>query len=529
MNTKLKRFAKDLADKPLPVSVTRFKQCQRVLKGSKRSLAGVSQLIALDPGLCMLVLRYVNRIRSRSTNPVEINSVVSAINLIGENVLSTLIAKAPVLQQKIAGDQAVRDYCALVDRSIHAAQFSKRWARIRNDGAPGELEVAALLRDVGELMLCAHDYEVFTTIRRLARERRISLSRASTSVLGFSALELSQQLARHWFLPDVVRDGMNSERWELYRPQGVMLASECARLAESGWYHDDMVACEELVATYLNISFERVYGDLHNVTLAIARKGLLHSPSVFAAQLVEQIEQNEDESPTAVSTENKGEAAESRSRQQDSDAEREKAKRAKIFALCAKQLKQQTASNKANIADLIKIMTQGMFTGLNLQRVVFAAYSEADNALVVKLARGIDLSAAGQFKFPCQGNTLFSSLLKSQKSVLVNHDNIEKLRPLIPDAFSVSLGSDSFVCASLFAGSRPLGVVYADCAGGDVQIDEQTYQGFKSLSAFTGKAIALISAKSRPVQPGKQTKPRPAENILYREPGADADGVKKRA
>ena len=529
MAVNLKSFARSLAEKPLPVPEMRLKQCLRVLKTSKRSLAGVSALIALDPGLCMLVLRYVNRIRSQSDNRIEINSVVSAVNLLGENALNNLLASAPILEQKIKEPQAIDDYIDIVDRCIHAAQFAKRWAKIRNDGVPGELEVAGLLRDIGELALCAHHHQSYAEIRRNAEQKRVCSARASTNILGFSTTQLGRALATHWHMPDVVRDGLNTRRWELFRPQGVMLASECARLAERGWYHPDMILCEELIADYLNLGFDRVCLDLHKVTVAIARKGVLHKPSRFASQLIQQpLEQSES---LSTPTQGKDDTAfaEEPAKAAESDLKKQREQRARVFALSAKQLKQQATAGKCASSDLIKTTLQGLHAGLNFNRVVFSVLNTRDKVLEAKLARGVELATAGGFEFPCAKNSLFSVVLKSQQCIWVNDKNRSKLQALLPGSFLKSTGASNFLLASVFLLDRPIGIVYADCTNDNVEIDEHMYQGAKSLIAFTGKAMSMLESKKRAAKKAAEQSVDGGGQVLYKKTVPVNQSAKKRA
>ncbi len=502
MKNDLDIFARKLADKPLPVAENRFATCQRLLKYNKRSLAAAADLIMLDPALSMLVLRRVNRIRSKSENPLEISSVISAINLMGENAVSNLIGHVSVLEHKITDEKTVSDYYQLLDRSLHAAEFSNNWAKLRNDPVPEEPRVAALLRDIGELALCVHHHDIFEKIRLCASEKHISQSSASIQVLGFSLLQLSEQLAQHWFLADIIIDAMNPQRYHFYRAQGVMLASECVRLAEFGWHHRDMAECQALIADYLNISPDRVCRELYQTTLTIARQSLLHAPPVFAAQLVQEAYEVREcadkhnakrnavaESDVADTANPSTEAAIETNREEDL----QKIQRSKIYAQGIEKIKARAISGESNATELINTMIDGLHKGVNMQRVAFAMFDAGRENLSVKMSKGVDAALAKKVRFSCVGNTLFTSLMKKPGSVWINAENFIKFRPLIPDGFFHSMCSEDFICTSLFCGNRPLGLVYSDCVGGEVSIDEQAYKETKSLVFFTGKAISQVS------------------------------------
>ena len=503
MSTDLKSFAKSLAEKPLLITHRRSADCQRLVVGDKISLSKVSEVMALEPGLCMLALRYVNRIRAKSNKRFEINSLANACNLMGEIALKKMIKSAPVLESKVENEALRADYCALIDRSIHAAHYAHDWASIRKDASPHEVKIAALLRDVGELAVCIHHYDSYCKIKQMHRQNPISLACASTKILGFTFLQLSKALAKHWFLPDVVRDGMTLANWHLYRPQGVMLASELASNAEFGWYHRDMHHCKELLAQYLNVELGKASAELHRSTLKLARSDVLQGAPIYAARLV-QLPYEKATVPAAKKVDSSAANRPAQTSKKPTKKIPTKPVKSKVYAQCAQQIKMRAASGGANVSDLLKLMLQGLHSGLDLQRVAFAMCDSERKCLNVKLAKGMKPELANNIAFPCVGNTLYSALLKGPKSIWINEGNFAKFRPLIPDAVIKQTKSKSFIATSIFSANKPLGVVYADCLGGQQQLDAGTYQQAKSLVLFTGKAITLVDAARRAAEKRRQ-------------------------
>jgi hypothetical protein len=496
-------FAEALAQKPFLVSANRFANCQRLLRYNKRSLIGASELIMSDPGLCTVVLRKVNRVRSRSKNPLEITSIISAVNLLGENAMLSLISNISLLEHKITDKNILSDYYQLIDRSFHAAQYSKNWAEIRNDPVPDEVGIAALLREIGEIALCTYHHDLFRQIRDRASEQHVSLSYASIEVLGFSLSQLSTLLAKFWYLPKVVRDGMDPTRSDRNRALGVMLASECTRLAEFGWYHRDMISCELVIADYLNTSFDQVCRDLHQTTILISRQRTLLKPSKFAALLAQHPYEVRE---CAAQVSGPSVAADGNASQDNPRVNPNKVRSAKIYTQCIQQIK-QAASGGAGVSELVKIMVRGLHKGANMHRVAFAMFDASGENLRIKVAKGFDARLAKAIVFPCADYTLFSALLQSPKSIWINAGNLKKVTPMIPDDFSQQVLTGDFVCTSLFRGDRALGLVYCDCVGGDLPIDNRACQQVKSLVLFTGRAITL--AEDKRVSATKMPEPEP--------------------
>ena len=496
----LQKFADQLAKRTLPVTHTRSRQFKKIIKGGVRSLSVLSQLVSLDPGLSTRILRHVNYIKSKINeseaihiNPIEINSVLSAINLMGEDKLISLISALPVLEEKIEDQRIVEDYKRLLDRCIHASHFAGYWARLRGDSVPGEIEIASLLRDIGEMAVCIYAHDAYREIDQRSKENTISRARISADVLGFSFMDLSMELSRRWWLPDIVRDGIDNSRWQLLRTECIMLASECARLIDYGWYHHNVSICEELVSSYLNIDYARVCRDLHLITLSIERKGVLHQRSSYAHRLVEPaIESSEwDQRPPIYTTDQDKTAIRPHAAPKPPD----RSKNMPVFALTVKKIRQCVGSNTIETGALIKLMTNGIVKGLGCQRVILSLYDDKKNQLVVKKSHGIALVKAKVIDFSCEKNTLFYSLMQSQKFLLINKKNFLKMRAFLPHDFYQQTGEETFICASLFMGEAPLGLIYADRLATDDHDTAQLYKDFKMLVGYTCKALVPCDKK----------------------------------
>ncbi|MEM7293569.1 MAG: HDOD domain-containing protein [Pseudomonadota bacterium] len=193
MTTDLSTFSDALSKNPLLVPESRFSDCQRALKNQKLSLSQASRLIESDPALATTVLGHVNRARANS-DALEICSIVSAINLLGEGAARTLLGKVSVLEHKIREKPIVDDCLRLIDRMLHASIYCKHWAELRGDGAPSEAKLSALLKDIGELAVCTYHNDVFREIRAVASTSQVSSSFAAQKVLGFSYADLGREL-----------------------------------------------------------------------------------------------------------------------------------------------------------------------------------------------------------------------------------------------------------------------------------------------------------------------------------------------
>ncbi|MEM7210119.1 MAG: HDOD domain-containing protein [Pseudomonadota bacterium] len=497
----LKSFAKEIAEKPIFVPERAFKTCQLAIKNSRKSLSVASDIITQDPGLCMWVLRHVNRSRSKNSDRLEITSVMSALNLLGDQAAKQLIGRVDVLEHKITDRAVASVYSNLLDRMLHVSTFAERWAQLRGDQSASELRIAGLLRNIGELAVCAHHHEDYLAISKKAATPNTSLTSAAREVLGFSFDELSVELTQLWHLPELVADSNRCERLDVYRPQGVMLAAECTRLAEYGWFHSDMNICQEMIADYLNLDGVRTARLLHKTVLAIAQSNTLHAPSRFAAALVQISGDSRMRATRLVQPERAPSINRARQREHDTAV---KLQRAKIFAKTVQVLKASTSNPNTSATDIVRCLLTGLHKGVGFSRVMFAMLDTGGDSMSVKLARGVDFDTARAMVLPCKDHTLFSSLMKSPKSMWINQNTFVKFQPLIPDAFCLQAGTQDFLCGSLFCGQRPIGLVYADQVGGDTPIDDRSFQHAKSLIQFAAKSLTIVENERRAARKSKK-------------------------
>ena len=478
-----------LSEKPLYSSRRVLLKCLKALRSSKNNLAAVSPLILRDPGLTVRVLKNVNRVRRQSGKiRMEISSMRSAIHLLGENALKRVLVSAPVIEDKLGDKETIDAYYGLVDRAVSAAFLAKKWACLRNDTSPEEIEIATLLRDMGEMALCTHYFSDYRRVKAMAEKKHTSFSLLSKKLLGFCPMELSIQLARHWLMPEAVRDVCDSEKWHLHRLQCVALASECMHLAEFGWYHQDMLACQTITADYLNTDLGSFCSGLHQDALHLTRSNWLHNPTSLGANLVNMPMESRKYQEKIAQIKAKQHLQQVRLARKKQVQDKEERQRKEVLTNSISQIKKMAGEGGPTI-EFLKTMMDGLNRGVGLDRVAFAKYDKADTTAQIVIAQGMERSDSQALVFDCSKDNLFGSLMKSPSSIWINEDNFDEFSSLIPEQVCELIRSKSFICTSLFCGKHPLGLVYSDTGNSKKQLVSGAYSHAKSLVMLTGKAI----------------------------------------
>jgi HD-like signal output (HDOD) protein len=189
---------------PLPTSVIRL--AGLVAHGTP-DVGDVVDVVQYDPALTAVLLRSANS--SWSASRVEIATVKDAVVRLGAgHVLS--VALGVNVRDRI--DTAVPEYDLsehdLWEHSVAASLAAEAFMRVVTPRPPVETPTAALLHDVGKLVMSRYlDAEDLRVIG-MARDSGITRITVERETLGVDHAELGGLIAQAWDLPETLRVGI---------------------------------------------------------------------------------------------------------------------------------------------------------------------------------------------------------------------------------------------------------------------------------------------------------------------------------
>jgi len=187
---------------PLPTAST---EIIRLITDPDVSNAEISKAIEYDPSLTANVLRLANSAFFGFVQ--EISTVKDALFRLGTNrifqvVLSTAVGK--MAQRSSKGyDVSGAD---LWDHLIGTAISSMKIAKVLGQTPPDHTFTAALMHDVGKIVLGTFDDVDASLIVNYAIENRIPLEKAEAHILGIDHSELGARLLEFWRLPQYLSE-----------------------------------------------------------------------------------------------------------------------------------------------------------------------------------------------------------------------------------------------------------------------------------------------------------------------------------
>lgn len=194
------QWAAYLTNQTIPC-IPRSKLMLRVLEkevGDDLSVADLGTIALADPFLCLRLLREAEQRRTHRLGH-DTTTALAAVMQLGLKTFRNLLLGSPETDDTRPG------LLACTARAVLASQIAQMWGKARSDISPEEVAMAALLAEMGELLL----WHFAPELPQAAQEARAS-GRASRSAeaqelaCGFRFRELSLKCATAWNLPPLL-------------------------------------------------------------------------------------------------------------------------------------------------------------------------------------------------------------------------------------------------------------------------------------------------------------------------------------
>lgn len=183
-------------------------------RGEQLAPRELADLAATDPFLCLRLLREAENRRTQRLGH-ETSTPLGAVMQLGTNTFRRLLQGSPETDENNAG---------LVEceaRSCLASQLALHWGVARADLSPDEIAMAALLSEIGELLLWSFAPELPQTTVALVRSGRSpNPVQAQIDIWGFRFRDLTLKCAAIWHLPPLLTQlirGIDNSRANLSR------------------------------------------------------------------------------------------------------------------------------------------------------------------------------------------------------------------------------------------------------------------------------------------------------------------------
>lgn len=195
-------------------------------RGEQLAALDLSALLLDDPLFALRLLREANRRLPRRLAR-DITTPLGAVLALGADQFRAQLLAAP----QVAGDNV--GLLAAEARATLAARVAGAWGALHYDMDPGELALAALLANAGDLQLWAFAPELpEAAARELADGRANRSAQAQRQACGFAFRDLTLALIENWGLPQLIHQLIRGD--ENLRARLARLAVDTARHLDNG-------------------------------------------------------------------------------------------------------------------------------------------------------------------------------------------------------------------------------------------------------------------------------------------------------
>jgi HD-like signal output (HDOD) protein len=186
----------------LPALGASVSEVVRIASSEENSVRQLSTFLLNDVALTQKVLRLSNTANYRRSGGAPVSTISRAIFLLGFDTIKTN-ALALLLADRIRGRKGatLRNELAL---SLAASVIGREMARRSRFRDAEEAAIAALFRNLGRVLVAAHDDALYARIAALSDAGALSASQASTQMLGCSFDMLAEAVLRDWAMPDTL-------------------------------------------------------------------------------------------------------------------------------------------------------------------------------------------------------------------------------------------------------------------------------------------------------------------------------------
>ena len=476
-NYSIDKWLELAVNEPIPILKYTIKELRYLCGKENIPIKEITHLVERDPGLVVHILRSSNN-RPQSRLSSEITHVNQAFRLMGTDILTKLPDALPAIGDVLAEKEKIR-LLATFNRAYHAARFATDWAALRSDMTPDEVFAAAQLHFLGEMILAIHAPELLDKITKLRIHDNLASEEAQYMVLGFTFNELTLKIAEKLKFPSLVTEALSSENAQFPRAYGIMLGVQLARnITHEGWYSKHTFELQEEIAEWMDITIDEVIARSHTIAAEIAREIPQYDTEPAARSLPLIM-------PSIVKKE------------EDKDSQQH------VAALCLipqlpvlrDSIKALTTFSPQNIDSekLIKHIVTAMHDGVGFNRVVFCLYDESEKVLQGQVLKGAENNPVfNRFKIEIGEADLFSHLIMKPQAILMNDSTREKFWPLVNVEFQKLINTNSFVAMSIFIKNKPYGLFYADRHTSTCQIEDRSYNYFKTLCTHATKVLEQL-------------------------------------
>lgn len=474
----LQAWIERLNQSELPALAGVVQDLQRLTLEQHASVQQLADVLLRDAALTSKVLRVGN---SSYYNPSQevIKTITRAIVMIGfDNV--RLICLSVSLVDGLLNRAPRRQLKELLARSFHAAVQARNLAGYVMPRHEEEVFIAALLFNVGELAFWGCGGEQADELAEALTQPGSSAEEAVQQALGTSFRQLTLGLTRSWNLGELISLAHSAASSNDPGVRSVSLGVRISEAALEGWGSPQMGELLKEYAKFTGVT----EADALQLILASADESVEVASTFGADTLCRLIPSTDPEQILLQKTQRQA-----RLLQPDL-----------MLMQQALQDLGLMASSGSDVAMVLQTLLDGLHQGAGLERVMIAVLADQQTRFRVRKAVGEGAETWLQtFVLPVdqpEQPHIFSYVLRQRQSLWMGIPASYGLQDLVTQPVRQWLGQGMFFIAPLMAGTREIGLLYADCRVSGRALKHEQFVAFQRFAQLAGRCLEALGKRN---------------------------------
>jgi HD-like signal output (HDOD) protein len=463
----------------LPALGASVSEVVRMASAEDDSVRELASFLLNDVALTQKMLRLANTVSYRTAGGVPVTTITRAIFLLGfETVKTSALAMLLVDGMKGRKGQSLRNELSL---ALCASVFGRAMARRAPFKDAEEAAVAALFKNLGRVMVAAHDHTLYGRIAALAESGGLSQSQASARILGCSFDDLTEAALRAWNMPDSIIHALSplpagplkpaKSRAEWMQQAAGFSASMAAllpRMTDPGKDADSRAVLARYGAA-LNLDAQGM-AELVQAVSTEARALSLNADIAFEEDDVAESDPAPAAPQPAAVADPLAEfllADDSAAPSAERHPSGKPVQARELLMAGAQSMSEMIASGAGNINDLMFLALETLYAGMGFRYATVCLRDVQTGLYKSRLALGSATPRLQKhFAFAASGNKdLFFLAMQNNADLLISDASTMKIASLLPVWHRTMLPeARSFIILPLVVKGAPIGYFYADRA-----------------------------------------------------------------
>jgi HD-like signal output (HDOD) protein len=482
----LEAWVERLGKQDLPVLASVLQELNRLTDDDDASANQLADVIMKDASLTAQVLRIANSVHCSRGASARFSTVSRAVVQVGFKGIRAICISVMVIDSLLGKDPSQELMVGLA-RAFHAAVQARSLAARFDEERKEDSFLAALMLHVGDLAFWSRGGKQAAACASRLGAGDVDAEQAALETIGTDFRSISLALAKRWGLGAVLENALMHPDAADPLVRSAVLGDEISRTAEKGW---DSAQFRETLLRVCAFTGQPLV-EAKKSMMAAAEEAAQVAQNLGAGRLSHLIPGSAD--AQGVRTASRGLRP---NPQVQLDVLRE------MGAMIA-------AGTDFNT--LFRMVLEGLHRGVGLERVAIALIDKEGRTLRVKYMLGDDTEAWREhFQFPCQrpDDNILSHCMHSRTCLLVRNRKLPEYRHLMTAECQRVIGKGQFLVAPIHAGSRNIGVFYADRGDTDATIDDTQFESFRYFSDQANQGLvrlAMMTKSNTAVRPAPGT------------------------